>query len=339
MRLLGGLGDDRVEAGLPQQHLQRAHDLGLVVADEHARPALARSRRLPPRAARSRTRCPGRAATRRRSGRRWPRRIRGRSRGPGRRRRGRRRRRALRWNASNTRSRSWSGMPGPAVDHADHQLAPDPAAPDRDRVAARMARGVLDHVDHRALELRPVRAHQRGVAVDRELGPVLGRDLLDRGLGDLLDRGPVAVRLGRPRLEPARGRAGSRPRGSACCPRSPIVSARAARSSSLTAAEPSASPAARIAVSGERRSCETERSSAVFSSSRAPQRPGLDRLGLERLALAVGLEQPVEVLLGLAASLLGLGRPRPRELGQPARHDRGDEEGRPARPSSRRRRS
>ena len=40
MRLLGGLGHDRVEPGLAQQHLQRAHYLRLVVADQHARPAL-----------------------------------------------------------------------------------------------------------------------------------------------------------------------------------------------------------------------------------------------------------------------------------------------------------
>ena len=36
-RLLAGLGGDRLEAGLAQDDLQRAQDLRLVVADEHAR--------------------------------------------------------------------------------------------------------------------------------------------------------------------------------------------------------------------------------------------------------------------------------------------------------------
>ena len=49
--------------------------------------------------------------------------------------------------------------------------------------------------------------------------------------------------------------------------------------------EPSASPAAEIAVSGERRSCETARSSAVLTTSAAPQRRRLDDVAEQPLAL------------------------------------------------------
>ena len=63
--------------------------------------------------------------------------------------------------------------------------------------------------------------------------------------------------------------------------------ARAARRRSASG-EAIASPAATIAVSGERRSCETARSSAVLTIVRAAQRARLDDLAEQRVALERG---------------------------------------------------
>ena len=59
-------------------------------------------------------------------------------------------------------------------------------------------------------------------------------------------------------------------------------------------ADPSAPTAVRIAVSGERRSCETARSSAVLSIVGAAQGARLDDLALQRVALDGGAEDRLE---------------------------------------------
>ena len=56
---------------------------------------------------------------------------------------------------------------GPAVDDADEQPPAGHARAHRDRVAARVARAVLEQVGERALELGGVGAHERQVAVER----------------------------------------------------------------------------------------------------------------------------------------------------------------------------
>ena len=56
-----------------------------------------------------------------------------------------------------------------AVDDADEQPAAAHPRADGDRLARRVARGVLEQVRERALELRGVGEDQRQVAVDREL--------------------------------------------------------------------------------------------------------------------------------------------------------------------------
>ena len=53
-------------------------------------------------------------------------------------------------------------------------------------------------------------------------------------------------------------------------------------------------PAVRIAVSGERRSCETARSSAVLSTSERRSAARLDHLALQRVALDRGAEDGLE---------------------------------------------
>ena len=128
--------------------------------------------------------------------------------------------------------------------------------------------GVLEQVRERALELGGVGAHRRQVAVDRDLERAV-RQLRSSIAAphDLLDRAPLGARLGGVGLQPREveqvvdqarepGRLlGDRPR--------PAQRARARRGWSIR----SASAEVRIAVSGERRSCETERSSAVLITS------------------------------------------------------------------------
>ncbi len=72
--------------------------------------------------------------------------------------------------------------PGPAVDDADQQPPAGHAPADRDRVAARVARAVLEQVGERPLELGRVGAHERQVGVERE------REALRRRAGDRRSR-------------------------------------------------------------------------------------------------------------------------------------------------------
>ena len=134
-------------------------------------------------------------------------------------------------------------------------------------MAAPVARRVLQQVRERALELRGVGADERQVGVDRQReGPGRERDVVDGGQDHLLDRAPLHARLGPARLQARHvqqvvDQARSRPA-------SPAMSATSSRCSAGDSdAEPSAPAAVRIAVSGERRSCETARSSAVLSTS------------------------------------------------------------------------
>ena len=162
------------------------------------------------------------------------------------------------------------GMPGPRSTIRTSRRAADRARAHRDRLAAGVAQRVLEQVRERALELRGVGVDQRQVAVDREAEPRPGRRRAPRRrrAQDLLDRAPVAPRLGGARPAAARGRAASRParvsRAASSDDRG--APARAGRSSG-SAGEPAPRRPATIAVSGERRSCETARSSAVLSSS------------------------------------------------------------------------
>ena len=93
--------------------------------------------------------------------------------------------------------------PRPAVDDAHEQPSAAHPRPYRDRLPGAVAAGVLEQVRERALELRGVREDQREVAVDREPDPVGGQPGVgDRLAQQLLDRGPVAPRLGRAGLQP-----------------------------------------------------------------------------------------------------------------------------------------
>jgi hypothetical protein len=92
------------------------------------------------------------------------------------------------------------GDPRPPIDHADAHPAADLARADLDGLAARVAARVLEQVREHALELGGVRGDERQLAVERQV------DLAADGVGgrahDLLDRAPVAARLGGARLEP-----------------------------------------------------------------------------------------------------------------------------------------
>ena len=142
----------------------------------------------------------------------------------------------------------------------------------------------------RALELRGVGLDQRQVGVDRELDAMARRrrDVLDGGAQDLLDR---ASRSAARRRRPAagRGRAACRPAARAAALGADHRGQLRRWSAASSVGESSASAAARIAVSGERRSCETARSSAVLISSRAAQRLRLDDLLL--LELVAGMRR------------------------------------------------
>ena len=172
------VGDD-LEAGVAQHDLQRAQDLRLVVADEHARcgrahPAASRTgggvrgpvgssgnsideRRPLARAATRPQIRPPLASTK-------PRAI-----------------ASPRPGAAVTGAVGPGAVerledplalgrrdPGAAVDDAHEQPPADRARADRDRVAARVPDRVLEQVRERALELGGVGAHEREVAVERE---------------------------------------------------------------------------------------------------------------------------------------------------------------------------
>ena len=118
---------------------------------------------------RPRTSCPARAGTRPRSSRRSPRRSPARSPGP---------RPEPRW-PDRFRARAVErledalalrrGDAGPAIDDAHDDALPDGPRAQRDGMPAGVAGGVLQQVREGALELRGVRAHERQVALDRDV--------------------------------------------------------------------------------------------------------------------------------------------------------------------------
>ena len=127
--------------------------------------------------------------------------------------------------------------------------------------------GVLDQVREHALELAGVDADERRLAGDEQPAPWRRRRRPRRGRGRRAPRSPAPARPRRPRA--ATGRAGRRRGGSAGPSRGrssraarggPARSARASRCAALPTA-------VRMPVSGERRSCETARSSAVLTRS------------------------------------------------------------------------
>ena len=161
-------------------------------------------------------------------------------------------------------------MPGPLVDDADDQppaglaaSGPGPAGrrrggpPFSSRLAKARSSWAGSATERRQLGVDRRACTALAVAADR-----FPRRLQHPGEVDRL-----APRLGAARTPAARRRAGSRPGARAAgLPRPPPRSARGAPRS-VSVGESSAVPAAMIEVSGVRRSCETERSSAVFSSS------------------------------------------------------------------------
>ncbi len=131
-----------------------------------------------------------------------------------------------------------------------------------------VAQRVLDQVRERAPQLR---RRRRGGAAGRPRSTSRTRSgcsgVLDRGADDLLERAPVLARLGGTRLQAREvEQLVDEPRQAPALVRDRVGQLDAGPSGSSDG-EPSASPAATIAVSGERRSCETDRSTAVLISS------------------------------------------------------------------------
>ena len=257
-------GRHRLKAGVAQDDL--AARGGSAARRRRRGPAPPRSRFAPGRASRRRSWCPAPAATRPRSRRRWPRRSPWRS--PG------RARCRLAAIAIAALERLEDPLPlalGYAwalVDHAhgdlvaeQPRLRPEPAR--RRRGGPRSRAGWRRRA--RAGRHRPRPSAARGRSRAAPTSRLHGR--LAGGLEHLgeVDRLPVRLRLARPPA--ATCRAGSRPGARAVRPRrrSPRSAPPAPRR--VGVAEPSAEPPAMIEVRGVRRSCEIERSSAVFSSS------------------------------------------------------------------------
>ena len=168
------------------------------------------------------------------------------------------------------RSCSPAGMPGPWSTTRTRARRPHDARAHGDRLPCRVRARVLEQVGERPLELRRVGAHERQVGVD-----ATARRARRRGRAD---RPPL--RAGPPRASTT---AGAARRAPACSrerssrfvdqrgqPRRLLDDAAAELAALLAGrARPrrARSPAATIAVSGVRRSCETERSSAVLTTS------------------------------------------------------------------------
>ncbi len=118
---------------------------------------------------------------------------------------------ATRWNGSKIRSRSSSGIPGPAVGHPDEQLLPRRAHADVHRlVRRREPQRVLEQVDEHALDLNGVDAHGRELRPRRD-DHALRRRPARRAPARRArrrSRAPAATRRRRPGA--ARGRGGCR---------------------------------------------------------------------------------------------------------------------------------
>ena len=118
----------------------------------------------------------------------------------------------------------------------------------------------------RAGRRRPARAAGRGSSdSERRLGRE--PEVVDRGVDDLLDRAPLRPRLGGAALEPREvEQVVDQPRQPRALRRDHAAELAPLRRPS-SVGDAIASPAATIAVSGVRRSCETARSSVVLTTS------------------------------------------------------------------------
>ena len=174
-------------------------------------------------------------------------------------------------NGWKSASRSSAGRPGPrSTTWRRSSVAPDSARTTTPRARRRVVERVVDQVREHPLDLRGVDLDRRRLRPDLEphaggIRAEPGERLARRARPRATARG--AARRRRPRA--ARGRAAARRRGRAARPRR--GSSRRARAGRRASSESpglaSASADARIAVSGERRSCETARSSAVLRAS------------------------------------------------------------------------
>ena len=152
-------------------------------------------------AARRRSSRPGPAATRRGRGRRWPRRSRGRSRGPA---RSRGAAPPPRTNGSKIRSCSAGAMPGPRSTTRTSSRPPLTRARTETGSPPEWRAAFSSRFANARSSCAGVGEDQRQVAVDGELHAAPpGRPAdVDRLAQHLLDRAPVAARLGRARLQP-----------------------------------------------------------------------------------------------------------------------------------------
>ena len=332
-------GGQRLEAGVAQDHPQRAQDLRLVVADEHLRLGRALThggaagsagrRARPSRQRDRRSSCPGRAATRPRSCRRWPRRSPSRSpaRGPSPVHAGA----ALRAAVEGLEDPLLlaGGDPRALVGDADQHARARRAARGRDT-------GWPPRSSARAFSSRLANARSSWRGVGAQLRARRGRSTsahLDR-----LAAQSLARRRAPPRSRPSHAAAAARPpaaaRGRAACRRAP----RAASPSSTTAALSS-----RALLVGQRRRAERvaggddrgqRRAQVVRDGAQqrgldvvaAAQRRGLDRLGLHRVAAQGDGDERLERGHDLrrAARCVDLGREiardeQRRELAAPSR--------------------
>ena len=161
------------------------------------------------------------------------------------------------------------GDAGALVDDADDDTVADDPGADQDRPALAVADRVLEQVREGALELGGVGASGSAGRRSTEIRtPRDRRRPSPRGRLQHLGRGRPARGAARPCRSPGR-ETSSRfsTRRERRWPSPTTASLSSARSASVRVGESSAAPAAIIEVSGVRRSWETERSSAVFSSS------------------------------------------------------------------------
>ena len=205
-------------------------------------------------------------------------------------------------------------MPGPAVDDADQDPAAAAAAAHRTGCPPECLTRVVEHVGERALELRRVGAYQRQVGVERSSTCSRESRGLHRSVDDLLDRAPPRRGSAAPASRRERSSRLSTIRASRAPPRRSRRRAGAGRSA-VRVSDWTASPAVTIAVSGERRSWETARSSAVFTSSLRRSAARLDRLGEHPVALERDRHQRLDrgrdALRSRRSSASAAGRGRP----------------------------
>ena len=305
----------RLEAGVAEDHPQRPQDLRLVVADEDPRPRRSRPRLRGSAKADDEAACPGPAATRPRSRRRWPRRSPWRSPGRGRSppplaapARGRTARRSAR-----ARSR---GCPGPGRRRGPRSAArpaasaPGPArrSPWTTAFSSRLAKA-------RSSWAASARSGGRSASSASRTGSPRAPSDSPRRLEQPRPGRPARGAARRARSPAARRRAGSRPGARAAGPRSTTASLSSWRSSAVDArrAERGAGGDDR----GQRR--------AQVVRDRAQQRglqlvAAAQRLGLDRLGLHAGRAPRASSASSASARSASSRRARPRRRGRgPAR--------------------